>query len=117
MPGQGEKCDASEASPPARQPPAQAKLGRGTLQSSNDCDGPGHPPADPVPNWESRTHPFRKGRGKGWGTRFVGGAEIYGPAAALLSKIGKKGWASPRGFLAHAGEWGGVCRLQAGKQW
>jgi hypothetical protein len=25
--------------------PAQAKLGRGTLVSSNDCDGPGPPPA------------------------------------------------------------------------
>ena|ERR1019366_2158610 len=24
--------------------PAQAKLGRGTLVSSNDCDRPGHPP-------------------------------------------------------------------------
>jgi hypothetical protein len=24
--------------------PAQAELGRGTLVSSNDCDGPGHPP-------------------------------------------------------------------------
>jgi hypothetical protein len=23
--------------------PAQAELGRGTLVSSNDCDGPGHP--------------------------------------------------------------------------
>jgi len=35
-----------------------------------------------VPNWERRTHPFRKERGKGWGTRWL--AE------------GVKGWASPR---------------------
>jgi len=37
--------------------------------------------AGPVPNWEYRTHPFRNERGKGWGTRMVGGAV--------------KGWASP----------------------
>jgi hypothetical protein len=34
-----------------------------------------------VPNWEYRTHPFRKKRGKGWGTHLVGGAV--------------KAWASP----------------------
>src|ERR1039457_4645660 len=34
--------------------PAQAKLGRGTLVSSNDCDSPGHPPPKVV--WATRRH-------------------------------------------------------------
>src|SRR5712692_1454267 len=33
---------------PAAYGPAQAKLGRGTLVTSNDCDGSGHPPVRPA---------------------------------------------------------------------